>query len=727
MKRGMTGFFALIGLLALATPAWAQPIVHPFQAPPVLPGQDGLPNIPLLLTATQAAPTCAVDGSMSRSGAVVSVRLNFVRAKFTMNNPDPADPQKNGEDPVELRSYGGCRSGPVIFLRPGDTLRTELVNSTSTDDPSCLQPPPSGLSMPALVGCFNTTNMHTHGFHVSPAGNSDNVLLNIAPQTSFPYEVNIPSDHAAGTFWYHAHRHGSTAVQVASGASGVLVIKGDRPYRAPTPTDPNPIADVDTILHDAAGAAMPEQIFLLQQIAYACFENQPGQTGGPWQKIYTTTGLYDASASNKNGNSPWICPLATPGHPVSPGVVENFDLQLDSATIWDTNGRFTSVNGVVQPTLTVPAGQIQRWRFVHAGIHDTVNLQIVRATPVKRSNLIAASALVGNRLQQRASLAAACNATPATIVPQFEIATDGLTRAGIHTIGNKPIAGALPSNFLQPGYRSDILVAFPSDGDYCLLDQAAPAPQRVSNGGGGGQGPSTPQLLAYVHVRGGTAVTGDLESYVQKTLYAANPQLPASVRAGLRTGDLTAWAPYRDMPPATSGQLQHADFAINFPAFTVNGKSYDPDVVNITRQVNTSDDWILTAQGEPHIFHIHVNPFEIIDVTTDDGHNKQVSIYNPDGTCKTALVGADKNKLATQYCGMYHVFKDTVVVENGYQVHVRTRYDRYIGEFVLHCHILDHEDAGMMLNISIVPDLKAFGGGLGMAGMHHATMSDMKH
>jgi FtsP/CotA-like multicopper oxidase with cupredoxin domain len=32
---------------------------------------------------------------------------------------------------------------------------------------------------------------------------------------------------------------------------------------------------------------------------------------------------------------------------------------------------------------------------------------------------------------------------------------------------------------------------------------------------------------------------------------------------------------------------------------------------------------------------------------------------------------------------------------------VRTRYQRYIGAYVLHCHILDHEDQGMMQNVSI--------------------------
>ena len=83
-------------------------------------------------------------------------------------------------------------------------------------------------------------------------------------------------------------------------------------------------------------------------------------------------------------------------------------------------------------------------------------------------------------------------------------------------------------------------------------------------------------------------------------------------------------------------------------------------------------------------------------------------------------MSSDKQQLANQYCGMRNVFRDTIIVENNYQIRVRTRYERYIGEYVLHCHILDHEDAGMMANIAIVPDLNAPGGGLGMSGMHHA-------
>ena len=50
-----------------------------------------------------------------------------------------------------------------------------------------------------------------------------------------------------------------------------------------------------------------------------------------------------------------------------------------------------------------------------------------------------------------------------------------------------------------------------------------------------------------------------------------------------------------------------------------------------------------------------------------------------------------------------------------YTIKVRTRYQRYIGEYVLHCHILDHEDQGMMQNVEIrIPD-----GAGGTAARHH--------
>ncbi|MGA2650779.1 MAG: multicopper oxidase domain-containing protein [Terracidiphilus sp.] len=738
MNRSLVRPFVFAAIAAgLSLPAVAQ--VREFEPPPTLvpAGPQATAKLNALMLAAKPSPSEACEqATVAVDGRIVNVTLKEMYADSFIFNPATDDPWPNHMDPLHLRSYGGCKQGPLIPVYPGDTLRVNLINDLPKDDPTCLPNPPAGLALPPGVGCFNTINLHTHGLHVSPSGNSDNVLLNILPQTQFPYEFNIPEDHPAGTFWYHAHRHGSTAVDVSSGAAGILVVRGNRPYTPPTKEDPHPIADIDTVLHDPAGKPLAEQFFFFQQLAYACFSNPPDQVGGPWQQLWTKNGFYNVlsppTGKTSPANSEWTCPLPTKDNYATPGVLENFQLQLFSASIWDTNGRFTSVNGVVQPTITIPAGEIQRWRFVHAGVHDTINLQLVRAIPqVGSDTALKDSSFKGNRLEQADEVQHECPSLPETLVPQFAIASDGLTMTRIHNLEGLNVPSSDGANYLQPGYRSDILVVFPEDGYYCLLDQAAPQSQRFdpSTGNGGGSGPSKAQLLGIIHVVGGHPVTGDLEKYIEDSLYAANPQLPAPVRDGLRNGDLTPWAPFIDLaPPERREEPQQANFAINTAAsgspFQINGVSYDPNVVNITRQVNTTDDWILQATGnpvqaaEPHIFHIHVNPFEVIDVIHILPDGTQQSIYDEHGHCTKDIV-PDSQGLANQYCGMWHTFRDTIFVENNYYVKIRTRYDRYIGEYVIHCHILDHEDAGMMLNIEIVPDATQPNGGLGMPGMKH--------
>lgn len=728
--------------VALVTVCYAHSVaaqVRAFEPPPTLipAGPQTSARLSTLMFEAKISPSEDCEqATVDVDGRIVHVTLKEMYADSTIFNPAKDDHWPGHMDPLRLRSYGGCKQGPLIPVYPGDTLRVDLVNDLPVDDPTCLANPPLGLGLPPGVGCFNTINLHTHGLHVSPSGNSDNVLLNIAPQTQFPYEINIPDDHPAGTFWYHAHRHGSTAVQVSSGAAGILVVRGNRKYTQPTKENPHPIADIDTILLHEGGTPLTEQFFFLQQLAYACFNNLPDQDGGLWQQIFTANGFYNASSPGKGKKSPanseWTCPLPSEEKYVTPGVIENFGLQLDSPSVWDSNGRFTTVNGIVEPTITIPAGEIQRWRFVHAGIHDTINLQIVPAVPqIGEDNLLATSTFTGNRLEQVEEVQRECPTMPGSVVPQFEIAADGLTLTRLHTMAglNQPASDG--ANYLQPGYRSDILAVFPHDGYYCLLDQAAPESQRFDpgKGTGGGSGPSAPQLLAIVHVEGGHEVAGDLRQYVLDSLYKANrDKLPDPIRESLKHGDLTPWAPFIELAAPPPAEPQQAEFAINFSAagspFQINGASYDPNIVNITRQVNTTDDWILSATGspgaaEPHIFHIHVNPFEVTDVIHMLPDGTQQSIFDADGHCKKDIV-PDLQSLANQYCGMWHTFRDTIFVENNYHVHIRTHYDRYIGEFVIHCHILDHEDSGMMLNIEIVPDLKAPGGGLGMASMKHA-------
>jgi len=68
-----------------------------------------------------------------------------------------------------------------------------------------------------------------------------------------------------------------------------------------------------------------------------------------------------------------------------------------------------------------------------------------------------------------------------------------------------------------------------------------------------------------------------------------------------------------------------------------------------------------------------------------------------------------------QYCDQIGIFRDTIFVKEGYHIVIRTKYETFDGDFVLHCHILDHEDQGMMQNVRIEsptnPITTPFGGG----------------
>ena len=80
--------------------------------------------------------------------------------------------------------YEGSIPGPTLRVRPGDTLRINLVNKLDVlpaglpaDNPFLCTPldgPGHGDGTDHPTTC--DTNLHTHGFHVSPSDNSDNVF-----------------------------------------------------------------------------------------------------------------------------------------------------------------------------------------------------------------------------------------------------------------------------------------------------------------------------------------------------------------------------------------------------------------------------------------------------------------------------------------------------------------------------------------------------------------------
>lgn len=70
----------------------------------------------------------------------------------------------------------------------------------------------------------NVTNLHTHGLHISGESPSDDVLRFFEGQRGGDFVYHIPADHMGGTYWYHAHHHGSTYLQISGGAFGLIII-----------------------------------------------------------------------------------------------------------------------------------------------------------------------------------------------------------------------------------------------------------------------------------------------------------------------------------------------------------------------------------------------------------------------------------------------------------------------------------------------------------------------
>jgi FtsP/CotA-like multicopper oxidase with cupredoxin domain len=554
-------FVAVIALAATAPAVEAQPAPNPCAVPvPIDPNK--LPPF------RNPPPIESVNG--------------FLTATLNIGYTNPAT-TKIGQCGVTLRSYNGGLVGPTLIVKPGDTIRL-LVRNNLPRDPTCKSsnghsPEMSMMGPPAI---YNVTNLHTHGLHVSPGDNpngshQDNIFVTICPGgETAPYEIHIPSNHPSGTFWYHAHVHGSTAIQVASAMEGAIIVKGG----------------LDNVVRVAA-----DQIFVLQQISY-----------GPDGKVEDENTMYDN---------------------------------------WEATGSRTMVNGQLLPVIRMRPGELQRWRVIHAGVDQSLYL---------KTN--------GGAL--------------------YEIATDG------NALGR---VDAWRSNLeLEPGYRSDVLFQAPMTPGrrYYLMASDVPAAQSLLF-------LTTPGVLAKGQVQG-TAAQNIVAIDVTNDP-AVNMPLPTQAQ-------LAPLAPYK---PITREELTGAPQNVVFAAENAKcdntgacrkcvpsgdddpvctfrfmiGSDNDtwyvfPNGPTRTLKLGTASSWTLavadSSGGKAHPFHIHVNPFQMVRV-------------GPDGRDET-------------------VWKDTLMVRQAADVRYRTvlsRYEDYPGAFVIHCHILPHEDKGMMQKVVIVP------------------------
>ena len=459
----------------------------------------------------QVQPTASVDAglnepqTLSSANGLLDVTLTAATATIDI-----------GGQPVVTTVFNGTYLPPTLRVKRGDLLRITLVNA-------------SGM----------LTNLHTHGFEVTPKGISDNIFRIAEMGGSLTYEYQIGANHPAGQFWYHPHVHGNASAQTKFGLSGLIIVEG-----------------------------MQEEIPALQ--------------GLPERVLILKDAQIDGTA-------------------------------IDTALEIGLNTTRT-VNGLVNPTITMAPGETQFWRISN-----------------QSANLYYRLVLDGHTLHQ-------------------------VGRDGNHLNAMQSGSEVL----LVPGSRADVVVQM--------------------NPGEGGQTFALSALAVQ------TGVAGD--SYDAEVLATVSVEGTAVSPLDLSTITMT---PQQDMRSLVTNAR-----AVTFQqdraglAFLVNGQEFDMNKVNTRVKHGNVERWtVQNTTNEWHVFHIHQVQFQLVAV----------------------------NGKPVPFDGYYDVVN--VPEKGSVTVIIPFNAPTSAGKYVYHCHILDHEDRGMMAVIQVGKEDEPVAMSPEMASMKH--------
>jgi FtsP/CotA-like multicopper oxidase with cupredoxin domain len=377
-----------------------------------------------------------------------------------------------------------------------------------------------------------------------------------------------------GTHWYHAHKHGSTAINVYNGMAGVFVIEG-KEYD-------------DALLEIYPKLKETEKVLIVQQFSEA------------------------------------------PNTAVGRG---------------DTHSLF--INGQLNPTITMRKGEIQLWRMVNATVKAVTSVKAFTRTSGSGSDL--------------------------PVVRQ--IAQDGVQ---FHWDNYKSQPLQSLSSTFAPGNRMDILVKAPeAPGSYVL------ALEDTTN--------------TNVHPVLTLTVAEDAASspmdFPTEANYPAQPRFlkdidEATVRIR-RTLDF-GWESGRSGPGPTGNPARA-------PKFMIDGRQFLDGRYDQTMVLGDAEEWTLTNSTSTiaHPFHIHVNPFQVVE-RFDPSTN---TLYKPEKN----FVWQDVIAIPPSVLDSTgKVVKDDQGREKRGYVKIRHRFVDFPGSYVLHCHMLAHEDRGMMQLVRVI-------------------------
>jgi len=522
---------------------------------------------------------------------------------------------------------------------PGPTLRAKPGDSLEILLINDFPSNPLGQRMGGFPHDPYSTNLHTHGLTVSPQGISDNVLRLMEPGTTNRVRVEIPPDHPSGTFWYHPHKHGSTSFQLFGGMAGFLIIDGG----------PGTLDSVPEVRNAR------EVLMAFQEIR-----------------------------TDKNGQLPFVNPAAA-----------QLGTDANNPGLWSTltgGNLYITTNGVTNPTLRMSPGEVQRWRLLDAA-----------------SGVTLVVGLEGHSLHV--------------------IANDGITVPNMQTLApGQPYV-------LGTGQRADVLVKAGAPGVYRLqaLDPAASPGWSVVSGSGIDPAPRNvrfsfdlpnptfPVTLATIVVSGPPrdmqlpagplpvptalpsieTMLSTPPNVVRKIAFEICGQrvFMQSLASRLPTcgfyfdrydanfwggTDFTSLNMMRDGDDAGKPSPNPAEPLVDFQkeALFTHDKPLFDDMF-----VGNFEEWtVVNRSFSDHTFHIHQNPFLVTHV---NGKRLPVPEWHD-----TIIVPAAQPQPGAVPVNINEATFGSITF--------RTHFDPdTVGSFVMHCHVLNHEDIGMMQRLKI--------------------------
>ena len=580
------------------------------------------------------------------------------------------------------KSYPAQFPPPILQVNQGQKLDIDLIDHLETHN---------GMAS----GSLYETNFHGHGLHVSPLSMGDNVYPTINdPGTATEPQVMrvripIPRNQESGFQWFHPHHHTQTHQQVYGGLAGML-LTGDV-------MDPYP-------KYKAGGSQPLKQRFLAFSEVNIQRTSQDGttidETGPNRLLVYATANAPNPQGGKTNcfGNAKGSVPQCS----------------------WQKR-----VNGQLNPVITMRPGATEVWNLISMGAFGSFNV-----------------AITDSQLQ---------NPWNATI-----FAFDGDESDGGKTLGLdvKPLPTVLSADdnrmndllaatLLMPGNRMSMAVTAPKKpGTYYLIDGwggcNSPAAGVTATGGNPGNSSCTPVtypagqsypityfVLATIVVEGpevnkptpvfnaqgshywlfNAPPTQKREfSYYVNTVgtYANNPNLKLK----------TPLYPLETCPgPSACFYINGKTFG-NGPLTTIQIGSIEEWTLLNEKQIilNAKDGTYNSSNSASHPFHIHQGNFIVTEV---NGKPVDPNVISPQSSLNYVSARDEANiPQPLPYNGI-----DPVTAS----IKIKFRVEDYPGKYVAHCHILKHEDQGMMMPVLAIGPVNGlrgtFGSSIGEPGV----------